>query len=398
MSRLTFSFHAKPVSQRAGAILSILLLGLLALSGGCSKSSDGKGKEAGDILIGHFASMTGSTATFGQSTDRGIRMAAEAINARGGVLGGRKIVVITEDNQGKPDEAVNAALKLINQNRVSALLGEVASSRSLAVAPIAQQARVPMLTPSSTNPKVTEVGDFIFRSCFIDPFQGSAMASFAVNDLGLKKFAVFTDIKNDYSTGLAKFFKDKVVELGGEIVADESYSEGDVDFRAQLTSIRSKNPDAIFIPGYYTEFGLIARQARALGITVPFLGGDGWDSDKTYEIGGDAINGGYYSNHYSPEDQRPEVVAFIEEYRSRYGSTPDAMAVLGYDAMLMMADAIERAGSADRQSIRDALAATKDFKGVAGHITMDEGRNALKPLVVLKIEDGKSKFVKQIEP
>lgn len=377
-----------------------ILLTFSLLFTACEKKVDSGDHSIGtqdDILIGHFASMTGSTATFGQSTDRGIRMAMDKINAGGGVMG-RKIRVITEDNQGRPEEAVNAALKLINQNNVVALLGEVASSRSIAVAPIAQQAKVPMLSPSSTNPKVTEAGDYIFRGCFIDPFQGSAMASFAVEDLGLKKIAVFTDVKNDYSTGLAQFFKEKIQELGGEIIADESYSEGDVDFRAQLTSIKAKNPDAIFIPGYYTEFGLIARQARSLGITAPMLGGDGWDSDKTFEIGGDAINGCYYSNHYSPDDPRPEVQQFVGDYRSLYGVTPDAMAVLGYDAMMILSDAIRRAGSTDGAKIRDALAQTVDFKGVAGLISIDAQRNAQKPLVVLKIDQGKTSFVKQVNP
>jgi len=386
-----------------GVVLGILgcLLAVVFTITGCSKPAGEnaqKDKKAPQgIKIGHFASMTGSTATFGQSTDRGIRMAMDEINSKGGILG-QQIVLITEDNQGKPEEAVNAALKLINQDKVVALLGEVASSRSLAVAPIAQQSKIPMISPASTNPKVTEVGDYIFRACFIDPFQGSAMATFAMKDLGLKKFAVFTDIKNDYSTGLAQFFKEKVKELGGEIVADESYSEGDVDFKAQLTSIKGKKPDAIFIPGYYTEFGLIARQARALGIKVPMLGGDGWDSDKTFEIGGEAINGCYYSNHYSSDDIRPEVQKFVSDYKKLYGSTPDAMSVLGFDAMMILADSIKRAGTTDNQKLRDAIAATKDYNGITGKVSMDAQRNALKPLVVLKINNGKTEFVKLVNP
>ncbi|MDX2226934.1 MAG: ABC transporter substrate-binding protein [Verrucomicrobiae bacterium] len=373
-----------------GTLLSLYFLG------GCSKPSTGA--AANEILIGHYGSMTGSTATFGQSTDKGVRMAAEEINAKGGILG-KKIRIVTEDDQGRPEEAVNAVLKLINQNRVTAVIGEVASSRSIAAAPQCQSARVPMLSPASTNPKVTEIGDFIFRGCFIDPFQGAAMAKFAMEDLKLRKFAVFTDVKNDYSVGLAKFFKEKVRELGGEIVADESYSEGDVDFKAQLTSIKGRNPDAIFLPGYYTEFGLIARQARELGMTVPFLGGDGWDSEKTFEIGGKAIIGSYYSNHYSPDDTRPKVREFVKAFKQQHGQVPDAMAVLGYDSMYMMADSIRRAGSTDGQAIRDALATIKGFEGVAGNITMDAGRNAQKSLVVLKIEDGnKTSFVKSVEP
>lgn len=341
-----------------------------------------------EILIGHYAAMTGGTAVFGNSADEGIRMAAEEINARGGVLG-RPIRVITEDTQSRQEEAVTAVQKLINQNRVVALLGEIASSRSLAAAPVAQRARIPMLSPASTNPRVTQVGDFIFRACFIDPFQGTAMADFAMkSEKGPKarRFAVLYDVKNDYSLGLREFFTARVRELGGTIVADESYGEGDVDFRAQLNKIRAANPDAIWVPGYYQEVGLIARQARELGLNVPLLGGDGWDADSLGQIAGEAIDGHFFSNHYSSDDQSEAVQGFIRRYRERYnGKLPDAMAILGYDSMLLLADAIERAGSTQGRAIRDALAATKDFPGAAGKITIDKDRNAQKPLVVLRV-------------
>lgn len=343
---------------------------------------------ADEIRIGHFASMTGGTAVFGTSADEGIRMAADEINARGGVLG-RPIRVITEDTQSRQEEAVTAVQKLINQNRVVALLGEIASSRSLAAAPVAQRARIPMLSPASTNPRVTQIGDFIFRACFIDPFQGTAMADFAMkSEKGPKarRFAVLYDVKNDYSLGLREFFTARVLELGGTIVADESYGEGDVDFRAQLNKIRAANPDAIWIPGYYQEVGLIARQARELGITVPLLGGDGWDAETLGKIAGEAINGGFFSNHFSADDQSEAVQGFIRRYRARYGGKlPDAMAILGYDSMMLLADAIERAGSTNGRAIRDALATTRDFPGAAGNITIDENRNARKPLVVLRV-------------
>lgn len=351
---------------------------------------------AQDIVIGHFGSMTGNTATFGISTDEGVRLAMEEINAAGGVLG-RKIRVVTADTQSKPEEAVTAVQKLINQDRVVALIGEVASSRSIAAAPVAQRRGIPMLSPASTNPKVTQIGDYIFRSCFIDPFQGAAMANFATQVLKMKRLAILYDVKNDYSIGLREFFSQTVKKNGGEIVADESYGEGDIDFRAQLTKIKNAAPDGIYVPGYYTEVGLICRQARELGINVPLMGGDGWDSDKTFAIGRDAVNGCYFTNHYSPDQDRPEVKKFVEAYRKRYnGKQPDAMAILGYDAMYLMADAIRRAGSTRGRAIRDALAATKDFPGASGTITIDKDRNARKPIVILKIENQKAVYVTSI--
>ena len=368
-----------------------LLLVALAAAGACQQKHD-------EILIGEYGSLTGGTATFGTSTHEGVMLALDEINRDGGLLG-KKVQVITEDDQSKPEEAVTAVLKLIKQNQVQAVIGEVASSRSLAAAPVCQSSKIPMISPASTNPKVTEVGDYIFRACFIDPFQGSTMAKFAVKKLNAKRLAILTDKKNDYSVGLTDFFRDTVKKLGGEIVAEESYAEGDIEFKAQLTSIKAANPDAIYVPGYYTEAALIARQARELGITVPLLGGDGWDSPKTLEIGGQAVEGDYFTNHYSADEQRPGVQKFIADYRAKYGGkTPDAMAVLGYDAMKMMADAIRRAGSTDGPAVRDALAATKDFAGVSGSITMDANRNAEKNIVVLKIEDGRFRFVESIAP
>ncbi len=350
------------------------------------------------IKIGLFGSETGGTATFGVSTKEGVLLAASEINAAGGILN-RQLEIIAEDDQSKPEEAKTAAEKLINRNKVVALIGEVASSRSLAAAPVAQAAGIPMLSPSSTNPKVTQVGDYIFRACFIDPFQGSAMAKYAMNDLKLSKFVILYDVRNDYSVGLKQFFSEYVKANGGQILLELGYSEGDTDFRAQLTKIRSARPQAIYVPGYYTEVGAICKQARQLGITVPLMGGDGWDSDKTAAMGGDAINGCYFTNHYSPEDKSPAVQDFIKAYKARYsGKLPDAMAILGYDAMKIMADAIRRAGSTDPKAMRDALATTKDFRAASAVITIDEHRNAKKSIVVLKIENREPKFVQSIAP
>jgi branched-chain amino acid transport system substrate-binding protein len=388
-------------------LMFFLILSLLLST--CAKKED-------VILLGEFGSLTGTTATFGKSTQKGIEMAIDEVNKAGGIEG-KLLKIIVEDDQSKPEEAATAVKKLVNQDRVLLVLGEVASSRSLAAAPICQDALVPMITPSSTNPKVTLVGDFIFRVCFIDPFQGEVMAKFAFNTLKVSKAAILKDVKNDYSVGLAQFFTDTFTELGGKIFCDESYSEGDIEFRAQLTSIRAKNPDVIFIPGYYTEVGLIARQARDLGIKIPLIGGDGWDSPRLLEIGGEALNNCYYSNHYTPEDPRPEIQNFIKEFKARYNEIPDAMAPLGYDAATIACDAIKRSGILspenfkgaknlmetintpdNRKKIRDAIAETTDFPGVTGIITIDENRNAKKPAVVLKVEDQKLKFVETIYP
>jgi branched-chain amino acid transport system substrate-binding protein len=348
--------------------------------------------------------MTGDTATFGVSADEGIRLALKELNDAGGVLG-KKIRVVTEDDRSLADEAKTAVQKLINRDHVVALLGEIASSRSIAGAPIAQDERVPMLSPGSTNPKVTEIGDYIFRACFIDPVQGTAVANFAMNDLKMKKFAILYAINSDYSVGLRDYFKEAVKKNGGQIVSDLSYTEkSDVDFKGQLTKIRDANPDAIFVPGYYTEAGLICQQARELGIKVPLMGGDGWDSDQTVQIGKGAVEGCYFANHYAAEEQRPEVQKFVETYKAAYknpdGSpkVPDAMAILGYDAMKLLADAIKRANSTEGSKIRDALAATKDFPGASGAITIDENRNAKKPIIILKIEKGQFRYVSRANP
>lgn len=350
-----------------------------------------------EILVGEYGSLTGTTATFGQSTNNAIQLAFEQINAAGGVLG-KKVRVIVEDDQSKPEEAATAVTKLINQNHVVAMLGEVSSSRSLAAAPICQANAVPMISPSSTNPRVTQVGDYIFRVCFIDPFQAEVGARIAWEILHLKKVAILSDVRNDYSVGLQTFFRQTYKGFGGEIVAEQSYSEGDSDFRAQLTQIKSANPEGIYVPGYYTEVGTIARQARELGITVPLIGGDGWDSPRLWEIGGEALNGCHFSNHYSVDDPSPAVQKFVADYKAKYNQVPDALAALGYDAARILADAMKRAGATSGDKVRDALSATKDFAGVTGTITINKERNAVKPAVVLKIENGKFVYVTTVKP
>jgi branched-chain amino acid transport system substrate-binding protein len=359
--------------------------------------SCGKGGSGGEILVGEYGSLTGGIATFGISTRDGSQMALDEVNGAGGVLG-QKIKLLVEDDQSKPEEASTVVTKLINQNHVVAMLGHVASSHSLAAAPICQANKVPMITPSSTNPRITQVGNYIFRVCFIDPFQGAVMAKFAADTLKVKKVAQLVDVRSDYSVGLQTFFRQHFKSLGGEVVSEQSYSAGDSDFRAQLTQIKAAKPEAIYVPGYYTEVGTIARQARELGITVPLLGGDGWDSPKLWEIGGEALNGCYFSNHYSTDDPSPMVQKFVGDYRARYKQVPDALAALAYDAAKILADAIKRAGSTDGEKVRAAIAATRDFQGVTGTITINADRNAVKPAVVLKVEGGKYKLIETIKP
>ncbi|MBS1962231.1 MAG: ABC transporter substrate-binding protein [Bdellovibrionales bacterium] len=380
---------------------SALALALVAVVG-CTKKESTTGATnaapAGDtILVGEVGSMTGSEATFGTSTHNGIELAFEQINAAGGVKG-KKFKLITLDDQGKPDEAATAATKLITQDKIQALLGEVASSRSLAMAPIAQSNGVPMITPSSTNPKVTEQGDYIFRVCFIDPFQGTVMAKFALDTLKVKNVAVLRDVKNDYSVGLADFFTQTFTKNGGKVVVDQSFSAGDMDFKSQLTAIRAKKPEAIYVPGYYTEVGLIARQAKELGLNVPLMGGDGWDSPKLTEIGGKSIEGSYFSNHYSPEDQSPAVQKFVSEFKAKYGVIPDGLSAMGYDAAKVLADAMTRAPDLTNKAVRDAIATTKDFPGVTGVITLNEHRDPVKSAVVLKVAGGGYKYQTTVKP
>jgi len=350
-----------------------------------------------EILVGEYGSLTGTTATFGQSTNNAIQMAFDEINAAGGLLG-KKVRVAVEDDQSKPEEAATAVTKLINQNHVVAMLGEVSSSRSLAAAPICQANGIPMISPSSTNPRVTQVGDYIFRVCFTDPFQAEVGARIAWEILKVKKVAILSDVRNDYSVGLQTFFRQHFKGFGGAVVAEQSYSEGDSDFRAQLTQIKSANPEAIYVPGYYTEVATIARQARELGIAVPLIGGDGWDSPRLWEIGGEALNGCYFSNHYSVDDPSPAVQKFVADFKKRYNQTPDALAALGYDAARILADAMKRAGASNGDKVRDALSATKDFQGVTGTITINKERNAVKPAVVLKIENGKFVYMTTVKP
>lgn len=350
------------------------------------------------IRVGEIASLSGKEATFGHSSHSGTVLAVEEINAEGGVLG-KKIELITEDNATKPGESATIAKKLISRDKVVALLGEVASSRSLEIAPIAQAYKVPMISPSSTNPTVTEKGDYVFRICFIDPFQGTVMAKFAKNTLKINRVGVLTSVSSAYSVGLSKYFKETFAKDGGTIAIEQKFSEGEKDFKAQLTAIKAENVQGIFVPTYYTEAALIAKQARDLGISVPLFGGDGWEAPELLKIGGSAIEGLYYSTHYTPESNSPEVKAFVEKFKKRWnGEVPDAMAALGYDSARILADAIKRAGSTKNTKLRDAIGQTKDFPGVTGKTTIDEHRNASKAAAIVTVKDGQFKFVETVAP
>ncbi len=354
------------------------------------------------ILIGHVASMTGNEATFGDSTDKGIKLAIEEQNKKGGIKG-KQLALKTLDDQGKPEEAAVAATRLITQDKVAVILGEVASSRSLAIAPIADANQVPQISPTSTNPKVTKDGaktrPYVFRVCFIDPFQGTVMAKFSRENLKISKVAILRDVGNDYSVGLADFFAENFKKLGGTIIADQSYKAGDQDFKAQLTAIKGKKPEAIYVPGYYTDVALIARQVRELGMkTVPLMGGDGWDSAKLYEIAKGALDGSFFSNHYTDEDPSPVIQDFVKRFKAAYGSVPDALAVLGYDAAKVAFDAMEKAKDLTGPAIRDALEQTKGFQGVSGVITLDADHNAVKSAVVLGIKNNAAKYSATINP
>lgn len=394
MKKIHIAFATSALIAASLALVSCTKKEAAPAAGGNTTAS---APASNEILVGEVGSMTGGEATFGQSTHNGIVLAFEQVNAAGGVKG-KKLKLISLDDQGKPEEAATAVTKLITQDKVIALLGEVASSRSLAMAPIAQQYKIPMITPSSTNPKVTEVGDYIFRVCFIDPFQGTVMAKFAWETLKSKNVAILRDVKNDYSVGLADYFKQTFEKLGGKIVMDTSYSAGDMDFKSQLTTIRTKKPEAIFVPGYYTEVGLIARQARELGINVPLMGGDGWDSPKLQEIGGKAVDGSYFSNHYSDEDQSPVVQKFISEYKSKFNIVPDGLAAMGYDAAKTLVAAMNASPDLSTGAIREALAKTKDFQGVTGIITLNEKRDPVKSAVVIAVVGGKFKYQSTVKP
>ncbi|MCO4794684.1 MAG: ABC transporter substrate-binding protein [Bacteriovoracaceae bacterium] len=353
-----------------------------------------------EIVIGAVFPMTGPIATYGQESVNGIKMALDKINKDGKLT--KKIKLIVEDNKGEPVDSSNAVRKLINIDNVHAIIGSVASSNTLAGAPIAQENKVPMMTPASTNEKVTQTGSFISRTCFTDAFQGVVMAKFAKETLSKSNAIIIVDNSSDYSKGLAKVFSDNFTKMGGKILGaidDYTYTQKDTDFRSLLRKVKRANPDVIFLPGYYTEVGLMLKQARQLGLNIPFLGGDGWDSPKLQELAGpEAIKGNYISSHFSPDDKDPTVQKFVKEYETNFKQKPGAMAALGYDGMLVMADALSRAGELSRENIAKAIIATANFTGITGNITIDSDRNAQKSAVVLETTAAGMVFKQKVNP
>ena len=362
----------------------------LLTSSGCDRKPD-------TIKLGEFASMTGKEAVFGQNVNKGTRLAIEESNAAGGVLG-RTLELITEDDQSKPGESATVVKKLISRDKVVVILGEITSGRTLEAAPIAQAAKIPLISPGATNVEVTAKGNYIFRVCFIDDFQGTVMAKFARDTLQLKRVAILSSVSSAQSVGLAKYFRERFTSASTVIAAEQKYSEGEKDFRAQLTAIKAAGADGIFVPGYYAEAALICKQARDLGLTLPLLGVDGWESPDLLAIAGAAAEGCYLSTHFSPESKAPVVVAFNERYQKRWGISANALSVLGYDATMLAIDAIRRAGSTDGAKIRDALAATQDYPAVTGAITFDANRNPTKNAVVLTVKNGTFTFVQDESP
>ncbi|MGI4790089.1 MAG: ABC transporter substrate-binding protein [Janthinobacterium lividum] len=397
-----------------GCLFSAAALTLLA--GGCankpsgSAASSGGSTAANSIMIGEYGSLTGDKSTFGHSTDNGVELAVKAINSAGGV-NGHQLTVDVQDDAGTPDGASSVVKKIITSDKPTAVIGEVASTLSIQAAPICNAAKVPMISPSSTNPKVTQLGNYIFRVCFIDPFQGTAAAKFASGTLHAKKAAILTDAGNDYSIGLTKFFTESLTKAGGQIVIAQNYGKDDVDFSSQLTQIKALNPDILYVPGYYGQVGPIAKQARAIGLMVPLLGGDGWDSPKLVEGAGGpngALEGSYFTNHSSMSNPDPTIQTFVTNYKTAYGGQqPDSIAALAYDSVGVLVDAIKRAGTpADgdyssldyRAKLRDAIASTKGYKGITGTITIGPDRNAVKPAVVLQIHGSDYKYITTVNP
>jgi branched-chain amino acid transport system substrate-binding protein len=367
-----------------------LALGIMAVGALIAHAED-------TIKVGEFASLTGKEATYGQASHKGTVLAIEEINAAGGVLG-QKLELLTEDDESKPGQPSTVVKKFISRDKVIAVLGEVASSRSLEAAPICQNAKIPMISPASTAPQLTARGDYIFRACFIDSFQGTVMAKFAQHTLKAERVAILSSVSSAESVGLAKYFREQFTRTGGTVALEQKFAEGDKDFRAQLTAIRAAEVDGIFVPAYYAEAGLICKQARALGIKAPLFGIDGWESPELVRIGGDAMEGAYFCTHFSNENKSPAVVAFNEHFQKRWGDPSDTLAGLGYDSVLMLVDAIKRAESTDSAKVRNALAATRDLHGVTGTITLDAQRNPTKSAVVLQVRHGKFEFVESVEP
>lgn len=365
-------------------VLSAVILVLTLAS--CSKA------ESNSVKIGGIFPLSGQVAVYGVECKNGVDLAIEEINAAGGI-NGKPIVLVSEDDEGNPDKTVNAFKKLSTKDGVKVVIGSLTSGCTQAITTLSQASKVVQIAPAATAPAITDAGDFIFRACFIDPFQGTVGGKFAAETLGKKRAAILYDIGNDYSVGLADNFKIAFTKAGGSIVSEESYATNDKDFNAQLTKIKNANPDVVYLPDYYGTVALIAKQLRAQGINVPMVGADGWDGLTSNA--GDEVLGGYYSNHYAVDSTEPAVKKFVESFRAKYNKDPNSFAALGYDCVYLIRDAIVAAGAEDSIAVRDALVKTNgDY--VTGHLTFDEKHNPIKSAVMLelvKADDGTLKTV-----
>jgi len=382
-------------------LASSLLAGILA---GCGTGEEGTSSDGGDqIKIGVNLELSGPVASYGSSQNDGFNLAVEEINAAGGIAG-KRIKLVTVDNKSDAAESTNAAIKLTSQDKVAAIIGPATSGNSVAQVQIANDSKTPMITPSGTSPNVTvsdngSVNEFAFRTSFIDPFQGTVAANFAANELKVKTAAVYADNASDYAKGLAASFIEDFEAAGGTIVKQESYVAKDTDFRSTLTRIKGSNPEFIFIPGYYEEVGLIVKQARELGITVPLMGADGWDSPTIVDLAGaEALNNTFIINHYSAEDPDGIAKAFADKFDEKYGKAPNSFNALGYDTVYLLKDAIERAGSTDGTKIKDAIKATENLELVTGLYSVDENHHPVKSATILEFVDGKQVFNTKVNP
>lgn len=368
---------------------------------GCNSSASSDG-EGGTIKIGANLELSGGVASYGQSAKEGIELAIEEINKKG--IDGKKLELVTVDNKSDAAEATSGALKLATQDKVSAMIGAATSTNTLAQVQIAQDNKIPLITPTATNATITykdgKLNDYVFRTCFIDPFQGTVAANFATNNLKVKNAAVLIDSSSDYSKGLADAFKKAFKTNGGKIVAEEAYVAKDTDFHATLTRIKAENPDYVFLPGFYEEVGLIVKQAREIGLNVPFMGGDGWDSPKLVNIAGaKSLNNTYITNHYSSGDSDSKVQAFVSAFKAKYDNkSPDAFSALGYDTVYFLADAIKRAGSSEPQDIQKALAETDGLQLVSGKVKLDDHHDPIKAAVILEYVNGQQQYKTKVNP
>ena len=370
----------KNFAKKALVVLFVVMIAGMMFTGCSKKTSD-------TIKIGGIFPLSGSVAVYGTECRNGVELAINEINAAGGI-DGKMLELVAEDDEGSPEKSVNAYKKLVTKDKCSIIIGSLTSGCTAAISYLAQAQKVLLLAPAATQTDITDAGDYVFRACFIDPFQGTVGGKFALEDLGAKNAAVLYDVQNDYSIGLYENFKVVFEQGGGKVVAEESYSTGDKDFNAQLTKIKTTNPDVVYLPDYYGTVALIAKQLRAQGINAPIVGADGWDG--IIDNAGDEVLNGFYSNHYAADSTDGKVVTFVNSYKAKYGSTPVSFAALGYDCVYLLKDAMGAAKSADSTTLKDQLMKTNGAY-VTGNLTFDAKRNPVKSAVMLEIvkQDGK---------